>query len=111
VSASLVERAVVDASPTDTFIYDKDGVNFTFTFTANANGDIWFSMAAPNKFGWMAVGTGSQMDGALMFVAYGDGTASGTPLIVIEVEVKLTHTTRHDFIRKIRDRSRRADLL
>lgn len=82
VLASSGARAVVDASPADTFLYDTDGVNFTFTFTANANGDIWFSMAAPNKFGWMAVGTGSQMEGSLMFVAYGDGTSSGASLIV-----------------------------
>jgi hypothetical protein len=59
-------------------VYEQDGVNFTFTFTANINGDIWFSMAAPNKFSWIAVGTGEEMDGSLMFIAYGDGTPTGT---------------------------------
>jgi hypothetical protein len=64
-----------DTSPSDTFVYaDK---NFTFTITANTNGDIWFSMAAPATYGWFAVGTGSRMAGSLMFVAYGDGTPTG----------------------------------
>ncbi len=73
----LPRRAIVDDSPTATFMYNKDNVNFTFTFTANMNGDFWFSMAAPSKFGWMAVGTGDRMEGSLMFVAYGDGTPTG----------------------------------
>jgi hypothetical protein len=55
----------------------ENNVNFTFTITANTNGDIWFSMAAPARFGWFAVGIGSQMAGSLMFVAYGNGSATG----------------------------------
>jgi hypothetical protein len=70
-------RAIIDNSPTTTFMYNGDNVNFTFTFTANRNGDLWFSMAAPSKFSWMAVGSGDGMADSLMFVAYGDGTPTG----------------------------------
>jgi hypothetical protein len=79
---SLRSRAIIDHSPAATFKYNQDKVNFTFTFTANRNGDLWFSMAAPSTFGWMAVGTGEEMEGSLMFVAYGDGTPTGTTQIL-----------------------------
>ena len=75
IAFAVADSSTNDTSPSDTFAYaDK---NFTFTITANTNGDIWFSMAAPATYGWFAVGTGSQMAGSLMFVAYGNGTASG----------------------------------
>jgi len=45
--------------------------------TANTDGDIWFSMAAPDHYSWFAVGTGSHMSGAQMWIAYGDGTSTG----------------------------------
>ena len=74
---AAAETPTNDTSPSATFAHVDNNINFTFTITANRNGDIWFSMAAPATFGWFAVGTGSRMAGSLMFVAYGNGSDTG----------------------------------
>jgi hypothetical protein len=82
----LFSRAIIDKSPTATFKYNEDSVNFTFTFTANRNGDLWFSMAAPSKFSWMAVGTGEEMEGSMMFVAFSNGSPTGMPQWLLRIK-------------------------
>ncbi|KAF2095422.1 CBD9-like protein, partial [Rhizodiscina lignyota] len=46
-------------------------VNFTFTLTAvQKTGDLFFRLSVPNEWSWVAVGTGSQMKSALIFLTY-----------------------------------------
>lgn len=63
--------------PSATFQYETGGSAFTFTITANNDGDIWFSMACPDTYSWFAVGTGARMSGSQMWIGYGDGTSTG----------------------------------
>jgi hypothetical protein len=44
--------------------------NFTFSLTVNRNGNTWFRLAGPSWWSWIAVGTGTQMSGSMMFFVY-----------------------------------------
>jgi hypothetical protein len=77
-SFSLLPRASnssdssLAASSSQTFLtqFGEPDQNFTFTLTANANGDLWFRLAGPSHWSWIAVGTGNEMTGSLMFIVY-----------------------------------------
>lgn len=52
--------------------YDS-GSEMAFALTSAANGsstDLYFTLSAPEKAGWGAVGIGGGMGGALMFLIY-----------------------------------------
>ncbi len=59
-------------------MYTEGSANLTFTITAAADtNDIFFKLSAPGNYDWIAVGFGgTQMKGAVMFVAY--PTSNGT---------------------------------
>jgi len=53
------------------FVYATVYGNVTFALTAVKDvGDLYFHIEAPAKNSWIAVGTGSQMKGSTMWVAY-----------------------------------------
>ncbi|KAF2458310.1 hypothetical protein BDY21DRAFT_371156 [Lineolata rhizophorae] len=82
-SSGIVGRQDDDdnsTAPVSTFLYkasdyDEDNwANFTFALTVGRDsGDMWFKMMGPSMYSWMAVGTGNQMAGSMMFIAYADG--------------------------------------
>lgn len=53
--------------------------NFTFTLTSDYQGSLYFRMAGPSYWSWLAVGTGDKMDGSLMFIMYQDDNGSMFP--------------------------------
>jgi hypothetical protein len=43
--------------------------------SATTNGDFALHTSGSSKHAWIAVGTGTEMDGSMMFVLYGGGTS------------------------------------
>ncbi|KAF2813183.1 CBD9-like protein [Mytilinidion resinicola] len=77
-SNSIVVR---EESAASAFVYGVDGGNITFAITAvKSNGDIWFHMAAPSKYSYIAFGTGKQMDGSTMWFGYASSDGKGATL-------------------------------
>jgi hypothetical protein len=53
--------------------------NFTFAVTTvKENGDLYIHIEAPAENSWVAVGTGSEMKGSLMWVVYRSEDEKGT---------------------------------
>ncbi|KAF2494150.1 CBD9-like protein [Lophium mytilinum] len=70
-----------DNAASSAFVYGVDGGNISFAITAvKSNGDIWFHMAAPSKYSYIAFGTGTQMDGSTMLLAYASSDGKGATL-------------------------------
>jgi hypothetical protein len=47
---------------------------------STGNGDVFFQISAPTSFSWVAMGQGSGMSGANMFVLYTDPTGTNVTL-------------------------------
>jgi hypothetical protein len=71
-TSDLVERATNNTVNAATFIYsDGSDANLTFTITVNPKtDDLWFRLSGPSQYSWIAVGTGTDMAGSTMFLAY-----------------------------------------
>lgn len=68
-------RAVTAASQAtnasvSTFIYSTSNGNLTYALSAATTGDVYMYLLAPAVYQWVGVGTGSEMDGSIMFVLY-----------------------------------------
>jgi hypothetical protein len=53
--------------------------NFSFSLTVDLNGDLWFRLAGPAWWSWLAVGTGTEMKGSLVFMVYKSAGNSALP--------------------------------
>jgi hypothetical protein len=53
-----------------TFIYTTDQGNLTFALSAASTGDVYMRLLAPAVYQWVGVGTGSEMDGSVMFIIH-----------------------------------------
>lgn len=70
------------------FVYDLEYGNITFAATAvretdvnkGGEGDFFFHMEAPAENSWAAVGVGTGMKGALIWVLYRSKNGTGTQL-------------------------------
>jgi hypothetical protein len=64
-----------------TFVTSFGGIaqNFTFSLTVDLRGDVWFRLAGPAWWSWLAVGTGTEMAGSLMFIVYRNAGNSAMP--------------------------------
>ncbi|KAF2682597.1 iron reductase domain protein [Lentithecium fluviatile CBS 122367] len=70
-----------EASAFSTFVYATDHGNLTFSVNAaNSTGDIFFHLSAPATYQWVSVGTGSEMDGSVMWVVYESSESNGLTL-------------------------------
>jgi hypothetical protein len=45
---------------------------------SSGSGDVYFQIKAPTSYSWVALGTGSRMDGSKMFIVYADGNGNVT---------------------------------
>ncbi|KAI9846815.1 MAG: hypothetical protein M1838_001138 [Thelocarpon superellum] len=75
----ITASAAFNDSAASTFVAQggNPGANFTFSLNVPIDSDdLFFHMAGPQANSWMAVGIGSQMEGALMFIAYVNGNQS-----------------------------------
>ncbi|KAI0020518.1 iron reductase domain protein [Xylariomycetidae sp. FL0641] len=61
--------------PTDNVCYQ---VGVPSASAASGSGDIYLQLSAPTSYAWVALGTGTQMAGADMFVLYADGAGNVT---------------------------------
>lgn len=82
----------------DAQFYDSSSkVGFAVSSAQNASSaNLLFQLSAPQAAGWGAVGSGTRMDGALMFVIYASGKDDG-----VTVSVRTTHG--HDTPKAIND--------
>jgi hypothetical protein len=80
VLALLLSLAQCTALSSSTYMYTESSANLTFTITAAADTtDLFFKLSAPGNYDWIAVGFGgTQMKGAVMFVAYPTKNGTGT---------------------------------
>ncbi|KAF2737666.1 CBD9-like protein [Polyplosphaeria fusca] len=63
------------------FVQNTPNGNITFAVTAvKSTGDLYFYIEAPAQNSWVAIGTGSEMEGALMIVAYRSANSKGITL-------------------------------
>ena len=53
-----------------TFISSTEAGNLTFALIAANNGDIRMHLSAPATYQWVGIGTGSKMEGSVMFIVY-----------------------------------------
>ncbi|OSS53340.1 hypothetical protein B5807_01832 [Epicoccum nigrum] len=53
-----------------TFISPTGAGNLTYALIAAKNGDVRMHLSAPATYQWVGVGTGSEMDGSVMFILY-----------------------------------------
>jgi hypothetical protein len=53
-----------------TFIYPTSHGNLTYVLNAATTGDLYMYLHAPATYQWIGVGTGSEMDGSVMFIVY-----------------------------------------
>lgn len=60
-----------------TFIYPAGKGNLTFALSATNTGDIYIHLSAPVAYQWVGVGTGSEMDGSVMFILYENSERNG----------------------------------
>lgn len=70
---SIVHAQIAQICPASNVCYS---LNIPDTTASSGNGDIYFQITAPTSYTWVALGQGSQMAGANIFVLYTD--ASGT---------------------------------
>ncbi|OAK96959.1 CBD9-like protein [Phaeosphaeriaceae sp. SRC1lsM3a] len=63
-----------------TFIYPAGKGNLTFALSATNTGDIYIHLSAPVAYQWVGVGTGSEMDGSVMFILYENSERNGVTL-------------------------------
>jgi hypothetical protein len=79
--AARDSNADVALDSASSFVTSFGGVaqNFTFSLTVNLNGDLWFRLAGPAWWSWLAVGTGTEMAGSLMFIVYRNAGNSALP--------------------------------
>lgn len=77
--ARYEERDSNSTAAASTFVYQNSGTDNDFIFALNAaeNGDLFFHLSAPSSSSWVAVGIGSQMKDALIFIAYPNATGDG----------------------------------
>lgn len=60
------------------FVYNTVYGNITFAVTAVEDaGDLYFHLEAPADNSWVAVGTGSEMAGSVMWIVYRSGDEKG----------------------------------
>lgn len=64
----------------DAQFYDSSSkIGFAVSTAQNASStNLLFQLSAPQAAGWGAVGSGTRMDGSLMFVIYASGKDNGT---------------------------------
>lgn len=80
VLALLLSVTQCTSLSSSTYIYSEGSANFTFTITAAADtNDLFFKLSAPGNYDWIAIGIGTQMKGAVMFVAYPTKNGTGMP--------------------------------
>ncbi|KAK4681632.1 hypothetical protein QC764_109090 [Podospora pseudoanserina] len=80
VASALLGASLVQADPQS--ICATDNICYSIavpTSSASSNsGNIYFQLKAPTSYSWVALGTGSQMAGASIFVMYQDGNGNVT---------------------------------
>lgn len=65
------------ASAVSTFVYPTGHGNLTFALSAANTGSLYMHISAPTTYQWVGVGTGSEMDGSVMFVLYENADRGG----------------------------------
>jgi hypothetical protein len=66
-----------------TFIYPTKEGNLTFAINADASsGDVYFYLASPASYQWVGIGTGSEMDGSVMWVVYPSSSPNGPSMFL-----------------------------
>jgi hypothetical protein len=61
-----------------TFIYSTGHGNLTFALSAaKTTGDVYLHFSAPVAYQWVGVGTGSEMDGSVMWIVYQSSDKNG----------------------------------
>ncbi|KAK7187970.1 hypothetical protein DPSP01_003144 [Paraphaeosphaeria sporulosa] len=71
-----------EAGPSNaTFVHDTGSGSVVFAVAAVKDvGDLYFHLEAPAEYSWVAVGSGEEMDGSLMWVAYRSENGTGVTL-------------------------------
>jgi hypothetical protein len=78
---NLVENIpMAAAAAVSTFIYPTGKGNLTFALSATNTGDVYMHLSAPAAYQWVGVGTGSEMDGSVMFILYENSERNGAGL-------------------------------
>ncbi|KAK7719730.1 hypothetical protein SLS64_001910 [Diaporthe eres] len=74
-AATTASAAAVSYCASGSICY---AVGVPSTTTSSGSGNIYFQISAPTTYSWVALGTGSQMSGANIFIMYQDGTGNVT---------------------------------
>lgn len=77
---TIIGASLVQADPQSICVTDNICYSIAVpTSSASSNsGNIYFQLKAPTSYSWVALGTGSQMAGASIFVMYQDGNGNVT---------------------------------
>ncbi|TIA60952.1 hypothetical protein D6C76_10235 [Aureobasidium pullulans] len=79
--ASHLPRTTSQNASSLVFTYGSaEQPDLVVAMSATTDGDFALHMSGSSKHSWIAVGTGTEMDGSMMFVLYGDGTKKGATL-------------------------------
>ncbi|KAF2995072.1 hypothetical protein E8E13_002638 [Curvularia kusanoi] len=72
--SSILEVTAASSQGTETnvstFVYPTGDGNLTFALTATNGGDVYMHLSAPATYQWVGIGTGSKMEGSVMFIVY-----------------------------------------
>ncbi|KAJ8068511.1 hypothetical protein OCU04_004061 [Sclerotinia nivalis] len=61
-----------------TYSTTSGGPSYSVGISASNSNNVYFQLAAPTSYQWVALGIGSQMSGSTIFVMYADGTGNVT---------------------------------
>ncbi|KAF7865674.1 hypothetical protein EAF04_005840 [Stromatinia cepivora] len=61
-----------------TYSTTSGGPSYSVGISASNSDNVYFQLAAPTSYQWVALGIGSQMSGSTIFVMYADGTGNVT---------------------------------
>jgi hypothetical protein len=87
--AALAPRA--SGSSYSTFIHPTGHGNLTFAVSAATSGDVYIHLSAPATYSWVAVGTGSEMAGSVMWIVYEGADRKSQSFAPIPNLAKLTN--------------------
>ncbi|ESZ89863.1 hypothetical protein SBOR_9746 [Sclerotinia borealis F-4128] len=61
-----------------TYSTSSSGPSYSVGISSSNSNNVYFQLAAPSSYQWVALGIGSQMSGSTIFVMYADGTGNVT---------------------------------
>lgn len=79
--STLHPFGLADSTPASVFILPLGDGSQNLTFAASipsGSDDLYFHLAGPASYAWVAVGTGREMKDSLMFILYSNANGDGS---------------------------------